>query len=155
DIDHIHDYVVQARRAYEETIRGIYALAEAGVRIELRVVLHKQTTPRLPQLADFITRNLPFVEQVALMGLEMTGLTPRNLGELWIDPVAYEDQLTDATTRLALSGMTVWIYNHQLCTIPKALWPFARKSISDWKNVYVDKCASCGARDDCGGFFHS
>ena len=32
------------------------------------------------------------------------------------------------------------IYNHQLCLIDRALWPFAVKSISDWKNEYHPEC---------------
>jgi His-Xaa-Ser system radical SAM maturase HxsC len=155
DIDWRHDYVVQAAGAYDETLEGLYNLAANGVRIELRVVLHRQTVERLPRLAEFIVRNLPFVEQVALMGLEMTGFTPRNLDVLWIDPVDYASELEAATHSIALSGMRVWIYNHQLCTIPESLWPFAVKSISDWKNVYLPACDGCGVRDRCGGFFQS
>src|SRR2546426_2510342 len=51
DIDCQHDYVVQARGAFDETIVGYYNLARLGVRLELRVVIHKQTYRRLPQLA--------------------------------------------------------------------------------------------------------
>jgi len=155
DIDARHDYVVQARGAFDETVRGFYNLARAGVRLELRVVIHKQTYERLPHLAEFIGRNLPFVEHVALMGLEMFGFTPRNLPDLWIDPVDYQAQLEDATLSLAMRGMTVSIYNHQLCTLPRTVWPFARRSISDWKNVYLAECTACGVRNFCGGFFQS
>lgn len=155
DLGAQHDYVVQARGAYDETLAGFYNLAAAGVRLEVRVVLHRQTVGRLPELAAFIARNLPFVEHVALMGLEMYGFTPRNLDVLWIDPFDYQLELTAAVEALALAGMNVSIYNHQLCTIPRALWPFARKSISDWKNVYLDACSTCGVRDFCGGFFQS
>lgn len=155
DVDHVHDYVVQARGAFDETMLGFYHLAAARVRLELRVVLHQQTYARLPRLAEFIARNLPFLEHVALMGLEMFGFTPLNLDALWIDPVEYRTQLEDATLFLAARGMNVSIYNHQLCTIPRRLWPFARKSISDWKNVYLNTCQACGVRDHCGGFFQS
>lgn len=155
DIDWRHDYVVQAPGAYDETLAGFYNLARSGVRTELRVVLHQQTVERLPQLAEFIVRNLPFVEQVALMGLEMFGFTPRNLDVLWIDPVDYAAQLETATRTIALAGMRVLIYNHQLCTIPRSLWPFAVRSISDWKNVYLEDCTGCGIREHCGGFFQS
>ena len=48
-------------------------------RIEIRVVVHKQTAPYLVEIAEFISRNLPFVEQVALMGLEMIGLARANI----------------------------------------------------------------------------
>jgi len=49
--------------------------------------------------------------------------------------------------------MNVSIYNHQLCVLRKSLWKFARKSISDWKNIYLDECASCRAKEECGGLF--
>jgi len=155
DLPELHDYVVQASGAFDETIGGFYNLAASGVRLELRVVLHKQTYERLPKLAEFITRNLPFVEHVALMGLEMFGFTPRNLDVLWIDPIDYARQLEDAALGLATRGMNVSIYNHQLCTIPRSLWPYARKSISDWKNVYLPTCDLCGVKEFCGGFFQS
>lgn len=155
DVDWRHDYVVQARGAYDETLAGLYNLARLGVRIEIRVVLHRQTVERLPNLAEFIARNLPFVEHVALMGLEMFGFTPRNLDSLWIDPVDYSVELEAATRVLARSGLHVSIYNHQLCTIPRSVWPFAVKSISDWKNVYLDECRACGVRHLCGGLFQS
>ena len=155
DTDRQHDYVVQARGAFDETMAGFYNLAKNRVRLELRVVIHKQTYERLPQLAEFVARNLPFVEHVALMGLEMFGFTPKNLNVLWIDPIDYQSQLEDATLSFAMSGMSVSIYNHQLCTLPRSLWPYARKSISDWKNVYLDVCEGCGVRQFCGGFFQS
>jgi His-Xaa-Ser system radical SAM maturase HxsC len=155
DVDWRHDFVVQAKGAYEETVAGLYNLARHRVRIELRVVLHKQTTERLPKLAEFITRNLPFVEHVALMGLEMFGFTLQNLADVWIDPVDYAPQLEAAVRTLALGGVRVYVFNHQLCTIPRSIWPFAVKSISDWKNVYLPECDGCAVRGDCGGFFQS
>jgi His-Xaa-Ser system radical SAM maturase HxsC len=155
DVDWRHDYVVQARGAYGETLAGLYNLARAGIRIQLRVVLHKQTVDRLPRLGEFVARNLPFVDHVALMGLEMFGFTPLNLDDVWIDPVDYSDRLEQTTRLLALSGIRVLIFNHQLCTIPKAVWPFAVRSISDWKNVYLPECDACQVKEACGGFFQS
>jgi His-Xaa-Ser system radical SAM maturase HxsC len=155
DIDHRHDYVVQAFGAYDQTIAGYYNLAQAGVRLEVRVVLHRQTYRRLPRLAEFIVRNLPFAEHVAFMGLEMFGFATKNVETLWIDPVDYHEQLEVAVRTLALGQMNVSIYNHQLCVLPQSLWPFAVRSISDWKNVYLDVCSTCGVRDRCGGLFQS
>ena len=97
---------------------------------EIRVVLHQQTIPRLPHLARFLARNLPFVDHVALMGLEMMGHVKANLEALWIDPADYQQQLRQAVEILDVSGMNVRIYNHQLCVLDRALWPFAVKSIS-------------------------
>jgi len=51
--------------------------------------------------------------------------------------------------------MNVSIYNHQLCVLDESLWAFTRKSVSDWKNIYMKECESCDLRDECGGFFAS
>jgi His-Xaa-Ser system radical SAM maturase HxsC len=151
----LHDYVVQAEGAFDETVRGIVNLGEVRARTEIRVVVHKQTAAALPEIAEFIARNLPFVEQVALMGLEMIGFARANMDEVWIDPVEYRAELAEAVSLLARRGVKTMIYNHQLCLIDRELWPFAVRSISDWKNEYHPECAKCSVIERCGGFFFS
>lgn len=155
DIASKHDFVVQAKGAFDQTLRGIMNLERVAQRIEIRFVIHKQTFERLPQTARFISRNVPFVEQVALMGLEMMGFAKTNVESLWIDPAEYQPQLQAAVRELSQSGVKVMVYNHQLCVLDRELWPFARKSISDWKNIYMPECADCTLQDRCGGFFAS
>jgi len=155
DLSTEHDYVVQADGAFDETIRGILNLKRLGQRVEIRVVIHKQTYERLFMLAEFIARNLLFVDHVALMGLEITGLTRFNLSDLWIDPVDYREQLWRAVSHLSSHRMNVSVYNHQLCVLDRRAWPYAKKSISDWKNEYFAECDDCQVRDRCGGFFSS
>jgi MoaA/NifB/PqqE/SkfB family radical SAM enzyme len=113
----LHDYVVQARGPFEETVQGIVNLGEAGARTEIRVVVHHQTAPALPEIAEFIARNLPFVEQVALMGLEMIGFARANMEEVWIDPIDYRAELREAVSLLARRGVRTMIYNHPPCLV--------------------------------------
>jgi His-Xaa-Ser system radical SAM maturase HxsC len=151
----LHDYVVQARGAFDETVRGILNLGAREQAIEVRVVIHKQTAPHLPEIAEFIARNLPFVDQVALMGLEMIGFARANLDLVWIDPVEYQQELVDAVRVLERAGVRTMIYNHQLCLLDRRLWSRAIRSISDWKNEYHPECLNCSVRSECGGFFFS
>lgn len=153
DIASEHDFIVQAKDAFDQTIMGMHQLARRGQRIEIRVVLHAKTVDRLPELAEFIYRNLTFVEHIALMGLENIGYAPRNMGVLWADSHDYQDKLHEAVLILRRRSMNVSIYNHQLCVLKPELWKYARKSISDWKNIYIEKCEGCELKDDCGGFF--
>ncbi|GGA80117.1 hypothetical protein GCM10011507_34230 [Edaphobacter acidisoli] len=148
-----HDYVVQAKGAFDQTVAGLHQAARNGIRVEVRVVLHRLTIPRLTRLVEYIYRNLSFVEHVALMGLEYVGYTPRNIAELWIDPFDYQAELERAVNYLVMRNMTVSIYNHQLCVLRQSLWPYAQKSISDWKNLYLTECEKCSALEDCGGLF--
>ncbi len=151
----IHDFIVQARHAFDQTVLGMHQLARWHQQIELRVVLHRLSIPRLVSLAHYIYRNLPFVGHIALMGLEPTGYTPRNRDVLWIDAADYQNELEEAVEVLSTRGLCVSIYNHQLCVLRPSLWGFARKSISDWKTVYLPECDQCGLLNRCGGLFAS
>lgn len=149
----LHDFIVQAAGAFNETVHGILNLASLGQAVEIRVVIQRHTVPVLAGLATFIVRNLPFVAQVALMGLEMTGLARPNSPLVWADPVGYQHEFAAAVDILATAGITTRIYNHQLCVLDRRLWPYAVRSISDWKNDYLDICRACSVRDACGGVF--
>jgi His-Xaa-Ser system radical SAM maturase HxsC len=152
-VDHIHDHVVQARGAFDETILGILRLKDQGQRVEIRVVLHALTTGRLVQTCAWIARNLPFVDHVALMGLEHTGFALANSEMLWIDPIDYAEELREGVEILSAANVPISIYNLPLCVLPESVRRFAMRSISDWKNAFPDECSPCSARDQCAGFF--
>ena len=155
DLAHEHDRIVGVRGAFDETIRGIMNLRRCGGRVEIRVVAMRPNVDRLADLARFIARNLPFAEHVALMGMEPMGLARRNFERLWVDPADYQAELAAAVGELRRHRIAVSIFNEQLCVLHPPLREIAARSISDWKNVYMDECRGCAARGECGGFFES
>ena len=155
DISILHDQIVRSKGAFWETLEGIYNLARFNVPIELRNVITKMNYTRLPQWSEFVYKNLPFINHVAFMGLEPFGLAWENIDHVWIDPLDYVEQLEQSIKILHRRNMKVSLYNHQLCTIPKNLWRFSCKSISEWKNKYFPICDQCKVRMLCGGFFDS
>ena len=155
DASHEHDFVVQSKGAFDDTVRGILNAARCELKVEIRVVITRVNFMALSRLAEFISRNFPFSCNVALMGLEPTGLARANMDAVWIDPVDYAEQLRAAAYCLDAHGVPVSIYNHQLCTLGHDLWPFAKQSISDWKDIFLDECQACSARQQCCGFFAS
>lgn len=82
DIAEEHNRIVGAKTFYK-TVQGLYNLALFHQRIGIRIVVHKQTYKRLPQFADYIYHNFPFVAQVAFMQMETTGLAKENIDQLW------------------------------------------------------------------------
>lgn len=152
-VDHIHDYVVQANGAFDETVLGVLRLKDRGQRVEIRVVLHAITAPRLRETCAWIARNLPFVDHVALMGMEHTGFAIANDDVLWIDPLDYQEQLKAGVDVLSTARVNVSVYNLPLCVLDPSIRPFAVQSISDWKNTYVEECEGCSVRHNCAGFF--
>lgn len=155
DCPEVHDYIVQARPAWDETLAGLYNLAMHEASVEIRIVVQRANVERLGELAYFIFRNLTFAKHVAFMGLEPMGFAKTNYETTWIDPVDCMSALRDAVFFLANRGMSVSLYNYPLCTVPAELRPFARQSISDWKNSFLPECDGCGVQADCCGFFRS
>jgi His-Xaa-Ser system radical SAM maturase HxsC len=153
DLPEQHDYVAQRKGAFDETIRGILNLKRSGVRVEIRLVIHAQNKMRLTAFAEFVARNLTFVDHVALMGLEPVGFARAASGLLSANLAAYKTDLQAAGVRLWRAGMNVSVYNLPLCLLPVDLRPFARRSISDWKSFYPDGCRPCTRQHDCSGFF--
>ena len=152
-VDHLHDHVVQAKGAFDETVLGILKLKDRRQRVEIRVVLHALTAPIISETCRWIARNLPFVDHVALMGLENTGFAIANDAMLWIDPVDYRDALALAVDHLTAAGVNVSVYNLPKCVLPRSAWPHALQSISDWKNGFVEECGRCHEKPGCSGFF--
>ena len=152
DVAEEHNRIVGAKTFYK-TALGLYNLAQFRQQIGLRVVVHKQTYKRLPQLADYIYHNFPFVCQVAFIQMETTGLAEKNLKDLWIDPYDYNNELCEAVLLLNDRGITTYIYNAQLCVLPPELRPFAKQSISEWKDMYLPVCEGCCLKDECAGIF--
>ena len=154
DIADIHNHIVGAKTFYK-TVQGLYNLALFHQRSGLRIVVHKQTYKRLPQLADYIYHNFPFVSQVAFLQMETTGNADKNLQELWIDPYDYNEELKQSVLLLANRGICTRIYNAQLCVLPHEIREFAVNAISDWKDTYLPECEGCKLRAQCGGLFAS
>ena len=155
DVAAVHDEIVASNDAFTETVAGLFQLARHNARVEIRIVLHALSVPRLPQLASYIYRRTPFVEHIAFMGLEPMGFAKANRERLWIDPADYQTALCSAVHHLAARGCNVSIYNLPLCVLDRSLWPFARASISEWKNRDVPECRGCAVRGSCAGFFAS
>jgi len=150
-----HDYNVQSLGAFNDTIHGLYNLAAQNQVIELRLVLIKDVYCNLKSISKFIKRNLSFVNTIAIMGLEPIGYARMNRDLIWCDVEEYMDELVWSVNDLASSGLNVLLYNVPLCVMPIELRRFAVKSISDWKNVYLDECFGCEIKKSCCGFFES
>ena len=64
-----HDYVVQAKQAFNQTVLGFHNMARYGLH-ELRIVLHKRRTSDYPLWRNTFLR-IYLVEHVAFMGLSL------------------------------------------------------------------------------------
>jgi hypothetical protein len=89
------------------------------------------------------------------MGMEDMGYVKKNWEQLWIDPLNYGEQLLTAVEHLWRRGIDVSIYNLPFCVLPPPIWGFARQSISDNKQILLEKCQGCQVSSHCAGLFLS
>ena len=153
DYEGDHDFIAGANGAYRDTMWGLYNLADSNIPVELRIVICRQNCGRLPQLAEFIFKNLPFVSWVAFMAMEDTGWASDNHDLVWAEPEDYMKDLCSAADFLSGWGISTAFYNIPLCLIPESCRHFAERSISDWKTLFPDKCSGCSLKEKCCGLF--
>ncbi len=151
--DFLHDFVVQAPGAFEETLAGLLNLQSYRQPVQLRVVLIQPVLEILPALCTFIGRNLPFVKEVALMACEPIGFALANRELCEVDLLTWKESLQQAARVLSRYRVPFLFMNAPLCALPEELRVFAHRSISDWKNVYADDCDTCERKSDCSGLF--
>lgn len=148
-----HDIIAGVKGAFFETLKGLHNLGILKYEIELRIILLKQNINRLTQIAQFIIKNLPFVSQVSFMGLEIIGNAEKFYDKLNVEPDEYCQLLNNAILTLESCSIHTKLFNIPLCLLPKSLWQYTCKSISNWKKINVDKCKGCLQIDNCCGIF--
>lgn len=151
--DIVHDFVVQSPGAFEETIAGLLTLQENHQAVQLRVVLIEPVLRILPELCAFVGRNLPFVREVALMACEPIGFALANRELCEVELVDWAEVLKKSANVLKRYRVPFVFMNTPLCALPQDLWKNAKRSISDWKNVYVSECDDCSVKIQCAGLF--
>ena len=150
-----HDYISNAIGSFNETIKGLDNLYQAGEHIELRVVTSKLNYLNLPNLAKFIVHRYPYCQHVCLMGLEMMGNAMLHRNEVWVNYDTIWPLIREATEYMISHGVEVELFNYPLCIVDQHLQALYRKSVSPEKIEFLPQCENCGRKNECGGFFRT
>ena len=149
----IHDMITQTKGSFDQTIIGIKKLLKAGIHVELRIVVSRLNEKDIHNIAKMISDELPGVDYVSIMAMEMTGNARVNQDKVWISYVDAALVAEDAALVLIENGIDVKLYNFPLCTVKKEFWTLCEKSISPDKVRYAETCETCKMKNACGGVF--
>lgn len=149
----IHDVVTQVAGSFQETVLGIRHLLNAGIAVELRVVVSKLNYMYLTEIADYITANFSDALVVNFIGLETRGNCAKNYKNVYITLMDAARASIPAIDRLTRAGVDAALYNFPLCAVDRGHWSICRNSISPDKIRYPAECEKCEAKMACGGFF--
>ena len=152
--DELHNKMTGSKSFYK-VVENLINISQYETLIELRFVLTALNWRSLEEYARFVWRNLPFVQDVAFMGMELTAEAHKNKSELWVNPRDYVSELHKTVKYLDSCDVTAWIYNLPYCLFEENYQKFLVKSISQWKIQYLPACSNCKMKTDCGGMFFS
>src|SRR5574344_390456 len=152
--DELHNLLTGSRSFYK-VVSNLIQLSNYNIPIELRFVMTKLNYQNLQEFSRFVHRNLPFVQNVAFMGIELMEMAAINKNELWVDPRKYISCLEKAVDYLSSFEIPVSIYNLQPCLFSEKYRVYLYNSISEWKREYLPVCLKCQLRGSCGGIFFS
>lgn len=153
DTPSLAESIMHVPGGWDKALQGMMNLAKLQQPIEVRIVITQKNFRYLSDIAYFISRNLPFVSHVAFMGQEITGCARENYNQIWVEPLEYKTELERAVQFLAALDFNVSIYNVPLCLLTSSCYCYAARSISDWKQSYLDVCEGCAMEKFCCGFF--
>ncbi len=152
-VEETHDEIVGKKGAFNRVLENLFLLASTNAQIELRTVITAVNFLDIPHLAVFIGKNIPFIMDWAVMGLEPIGYAKANKDRLFIDHTAHPVPLVSAIDISDALGIPCHLYNIPLCTMPEAYRDHCVDSISDWKKKFLPACRPCRLKDSCSGFF--
>ena len=153
EVDILHDDIVGACGSCSETQQGIYNLASVGFSVEIRIVISQYNYKYLVQFAEHIYNYFHFARIVHLWDWSCTVMRQSEHRNWMSFPLEYGAYLRDAVLTLHRRGIPVSVYNIPLCMCPPEIRKFSAKSISSWKNVWINKCNVCVEKEHCCGFF--
>lgn len=148
-----HDFFLHHKGGFYQVIDGLYNLAMTKCAIELRILLNSINIKRLKHLSTFIFKNLPFVNHVVFMGIEVIGNAAYNWNKLKFDLREHLIILEESIDYLSRWNIPVSLYNIPLCNLSPSLHKYAADSISGWKKHYQEECRLCNLKEQCGGLF--
>jgi len=153
DTAELHDYITRVEGSFNETLIAIRKALDSDLRVELRVVVSKVNYNYLSAIAHLISKKFKRAEIVNFVGLEPRGNCAKNADTVYIDHNTAFGRMKSAITHLMEHGINVGIYNYPLCSIDRGFWSICRRSISQYKATYHEKCNKCIVKDLCGGLF--
>jgi len=151
----LHDPIVGAKGAFNDTLNGLLNIASTSHAIELRIVVVKQNYKYIKNILEFINNSFPTIFTISIMNLEPIGWAKKNYDELFISVEEQNDYLNEVLSDFNISRFDIKLLNYPLCLLHERLRRYAVKSISDWKNYYPEECDLCEEKHKCCGYFSS
>jgi len=148
----LHDFVTQTSGSFEQTVQGIKNLRKSRMIKELRVVVHKLNYVYLPEIASFISQELPFVDRIVFLYFDAIGSGSVNKKRLFIPFKDIAPFLEKAFKELGKEEKKAKIYHFPQCVLPKGIRKNVYgKTVEMQRICFAEECRKCAYFNKCPG----
>ncbi len=150
----LHDFITQTDGSFEQTVKGIKNLRESRMTREIRIVVHKLNYVYLPEIAAFISKELPFVDKIVFLYFDAIGSGSVNKKRLHIPITDVAPFLEKAFKELGKAGKKARIYHFPQCTLPKSIREKVYgKTVETQRICFAKECRQCSYVNKCPGIW--
>jgi MoaA/NifB/PqqE/SkfB family radical SAM enzyme len=150
----LHELVAGGRGAFGETIGGLRNLlaAPAGVRVEIRLVLHRLNIREFGKTLLFLRGRFPDPAgyRVVVIHYEIEGRSLKN-HKLLALRLSDSARIINGAAGLINGFPDLSLYHFPLCLIKKELRSRCRITLPEEDRIYTEQCGGCAGRARCLG----
>ncbi len=154
--DRSHDEITGSEGSFSQTVCGIKNLLKNKIRVELRVIVNKMNYGEMPEIADFISREIPKVFRVVFIGMRITGNAYENRDSIAVKLKKTVPKIQEAIDNLAEKyGGEISLYHYPPCILDKKYRKY-NFGVTRCRNIVLpDKCGKCKLKGECPKIWES
>lgn len=149
-----HDPVAGVRGSFRQTVAGLKNLFELGngLRVEIRLVLHKKSLPFFRKTLEFLLKNFPDTAAYCVTAIhyEIEGMSLENHPSVGVK-FSVSSKILDAALPLIKRFDEFRLYHFPLCQVRPELRPLCRVTLPAEDRVYPAACTGCRLKKKCLG----
>ena len=153
----VHENITRSKNSFEQTFKGVKNLIDAGIRLNLRIVVIKQNYKNLTGLAELIVEELDSIDRIIFISARYKGKAEDNIEKVGI---SYDESVKHVQKAVDILQEdfdgSIRLYHFPICVLNPSYRDFAEGLTKESGGVtFLDSCFKCNYKSDCSGIWRS
>jgi MoaA/NifB/PqqE/SkfB family radical SAM enzyme len=153
-----HNSITRTPESFEHKIMALKNLIDSGIRIELRILLHKINYQYIDDIANFLIQEFKGDDFVSLfiMNAKLTGVAGEYKNLVGEKLTKISSKFEKPLLKLKENGYNIGIFHFPHCSLPKSLWVYSKGfTAREGEAVFLGNCECCVKKKECAGVWKS
>lgn len=152
----LHDEITQTSGSFRQARRGILNAISAGIRIELRIVVHRMNYRAVPEISQLIADEFKDVERIVIFPIDIIGNAHNNISALGVTLKEIVPYIETAAEFLINRNIKTSLYHMPLCMLRENYRCICERITVETRRIaFAEQCSRCTMRSNCPGIWAS